>query len=434
MTRRLRAGLTTALVVMLVAGLFIAVPNGASVSRTRVVAFFANSKGIYVGDDVRILGIRVGEIDQIEPQGTRVKISFWYDTKYKVPADAKAVILSPSLVPARAIQLTPAYTAGPVMADRTVITQDRTAVPVEWDDLRTQLENLTATLEPTEPGGVSTFGALVDTAADNLRGEGANIRQSILAMAQAFSAIGDHSNDVFSTVKNLSTLVTALQGSTDIIRQLNQTLASATGLLSDDPDEVGSAVQDVNAVVGDVKGFVADNRETLGTTSDRLASITGALVSSLDDVKQTLHIAPNTIQNFVNIYQPAKGAISGELVLNMFANPITFICGAIQAASRLNAEQSSKLCVQYLAPIVKNRQINFPPLGINPFVGTMARPNEITYSEDWLRPDHVPSQPVSGPLPGDAPPPSAEPLPAEAQPTDPANGLQGMMVPSGAGS
>ena len=95
-------------------------------------------------------------------------------------------------------------------------------------------------------------------------------------------------------------------------------------------------------------------------------------------------------QNFYNIFEPANGSLTGALAVNNFANPVTFLCGAIQAASRLNAEQSSKLCVQYLAPIVKNRQYNFPPIGENFLVGAQARPNEVTYSEDWMRPDFVP--------------------------------------------
>ena len=41
--------------------------------------YFENSNGIFVGDDVRILGVPVGKIDKIEPQPERVKISFWYD-------------------------------------------------------------------------------------------------------------------------------------------------------------------------------------------------------------------------------------------------------------------------------------------------------------------------------------------------------------------
>ena len=124
-----------------------------------VVAYFDNSNGIFAGDDVRILGVPVGKIDKIEPQPQRAKISFWFDRKYKVPADAKAAILSPHLVTGRAIQLTPPYTGGPTMADGAVIPQDRTAVPVEWDDLRHNLQRLTELLQPTQPGGVSTLGA-----------------------------------------------------------------------------------------------------------------------------------------------------------------------------------------------------------------------------------------------------------------------------------
>jgi phospholipid/cholesterol/gamma-HCH transport system substrate-binding protein len=138
-------------------------------------------------------------------------------------------------------------------------------------------------------------------------------------------------------------------------------------------------------------------------------------------------------------------------VLTNFNNPIQFICGAIQAASRLGAEQSAKLCVQYLAPIVKNRVYNTLPIGANPFVGQMARPNELTYSEDWLRPDFVPPggppapADATAPLPADAPAPGAGPTaplaaeqlppPAEPEPvaTNPAAGLPGLMVP-GAGS
>lgn len=447
--RRARVGIAAALIALLVAAVFLVLRTTSSVQRTQVVGYFANSNGIYAGDDVRILGVTVGKIEKIEPQQQRVKITFWYDSKYQVPADVKAVILSPSLVAVRTIQLTPAYTDGPQLQNNAVIPQDRTAVPVEWDDFRKQLQKLTDTLQPTEPGGVSTLGGFVNTAADNLRGQGTNIRETLIKLSQAFSALGDHSSDLFSTVKNVSILVSALQSSTDLLRQLNQNLAAVTGLLAADPNAIGTAVSDINAVVGNLTTFLAANRETLGTTSDKLASVTTALNQSLDDLEQTLHISPTEFQNFINIYQPSQGAFTGILALNNFANPISFVCGAIQAASRLGAEQASKLCVQYLAPIIRNRQYNFPPLGENLFIGQSARPNELTYSEDWLRPDYVPppgAAPPNGPPPPGSPAPGAgaPPMAAEAagaappagapQPTDPANGLSGLMVAPGGGS
>ncbi|WP_123024373.1 MCE family protein [Mycolicibacterium stellerae] len=438
-----------ALVLVLVGGTLAAVRAWDVAHRTRVTAYFTNATGIFPGDDVRILGVRVGAIETIEAQPQQVKMTFWVDDKYKVPAEAKAVILSPSLISARAIQLVPAYTSGPVMATDAVIPRERTAVPVEWDDLRIQLQKLVETLQPTQPGGVSTLGSLVNTAADNLRGEGANIHDTIIKLSQAFSTLGDHSRDVFSTVKDLSTVVSALQDSTELMRALNQNLAATTTLLDNQPDEVGEAVADINDVVSDVQSFVKENREPVGVASDKLSSISVALNQSLDDIKQTLHIAPTQIANFTNIYPVAQGGFRGAFSLNNFQNPIQFLCGAIQAASTLGAEQAAKLCVQYLAPIIKNRQYNFLPFGANPIVGAAARPNEITYSEDWLRPDYVPpatpqAAPADGPAQGapDDQPPQGEtvshppadtpPLPAEAPPD--ASNLHDLMVPAGAGS
>jgi phospholipid/cholesterol/gamma-HCH transport system substrate-binding protein len=456
---RPRVLLAIGLAMVLVASVFVVVRSFGEVTRTRVVAYFINSSGLFPGDDVRILGVPVGKVDKIEPQPERVKVSFWFDNKYKVPADAKAAILSPQLVTGRAIQLTPVYTSGPAMPDGAVIPKDRTAVPVEWDEVRAQLQKVADLLQPTKPGGVSTLGELIDTAADNLRGQGANIRDTVIKLSQAISALGDHSQDIFGTFKNLSTLVTALHDSSDLLEQLNGNLAAVTGLLADDPNKVGQAVEDLNSVVGDVRSFTADNREAIGTTSDKLASITTALVQSLDDIKQTLHIAPDTIDNFNNIYEPANGSLTGALAVSNFSNPIGFLCGAVQAASRLRGDQAAKLCVQYLAPIVKNREWNFPPLGENLFVGAQARPNEVTYSEDWMRPDYVPggpppaapgpgallpaeAQPPAGPLPAEAPPPAnpstqlaaQAPPPAPTVSTDPTAGLPGMMVPPGGAS
>ena len=432
--------LAIALVGLVATSGYLLVRTHRQASHVEVTAFFDNSNGVFAGDDVRIRGVNVGKIEKIEPEPTRVKITFWFNGKYQVPADAKAVIISPTLVTARAVQLTPPYRGGPTLQDHAVIPQQRTAVPVEWDDVRIQLQRLANTLQPTQPDGVSTLGSLIHTTADNLRGQGAAIRDSIIKLSQATSALGDHSGDIFGSVKNLSVLVSALQDSTDLLRQLNANLASVTGSLADRPGDIGNAIKDLNDVVGEVKSFVADNREALGTTTDKLASVSTALTQSLDDIKQALHILPTVAANAANLYQPAQGTLSGIAAVNNFADPITFLCGAIQAASRLGADQSAKLCVQYLAPIVKNRQYNFPPLGFNPLVGASARPNELTYSEDWMRPDYVAPQPAAPP---DATPPAPPPLAAEAavgtdpspaRATDPTAGLPGLMVPAGAGS
>ena len=317
---------TVSLLLILAVGISMMVsPWWKQVTRNTYIAYFPNTNGVYTGDEIRILGVAVGTIEKIEPQPQAAKVTFTVDSQYSLPADVKAAILSPTLVTARSIQLTPAYTDGPVLRDDAVIPRERTAVPVEWDQVREQLAKLADSLQPTGPGGVSPLGSAINTTADNLRGQGANIRDAVIKLSQAISALGDKSTNVFSTVKNLAILVSALQDSTDVMRQLNQNLASVTGLLADDPDEVANAVRDLNAVVGEVQTFVAENRESLGTTSDKLAGVTQALTDSLGDLKQFLHVGPNTLQNYVNIWQPAQGAVSSVPMINNFSDPISFL-------------------------------------------------------------------------------------------------------------
>ncbi|WP_445168622.1 MCE family protein [Mycolicibacterium sp. Dal123E01] len=403
------------LVVFLVVGIVVvATPWGRRVARNSYTAYFSNTNGLYTGDEIRILGVAVGTVDKIEPQPNSAKVTFSVDSEYKVPADVKAAILSPSLVSARAIQLVPAYSSGPALTDGASIPIERTAVPIEWDDLRRQLEKLTDTLQPTSPGGVSTLGEFINTTANNLRGQGNTARDTVIKLSQAASALGDHASDIFSTVRNLQLLVSALSSSSDLLASFNTNLADVTTVLSNSPNEIADATRGLDGAVNDLRGFVAENREGLGVTFDHLNAITTALNDSRDDVKQALHIAPTVFQNFTNIYQPAQSAITGILAPVNFADTVQFICSSIQAASREGAEQSAKLCTQYLAPIIKNRQYNYPPLGTNPFVGTVARPNEITYSEDRLNPNVEPVAPPPGPAP-----------------MDPSHGLAGLMVPGG---
>jgi phospholipid/cholesterol/gamma-HCH transport system substrate-binding protein len=371
-------------------------------------------------------------------------VTFSVDKQYAVPADARAAILSPSLVTSRAIQLVPAYSGGPKLSPGASIPLSRTAVPVEWDDFRRQLEKLTDALQPTAPGGVNSVGEFINSAADNLRGEGDSARDTVIKLSEAISALGDHADDIFSTVRNLQLLVSALYSSSDLLASFNQNLASVTTVLSNTPNEVASAVKGLDGALTDLRDFLSENREGIGVTFDRLGSITTALNDSRADVKQILHIAPTVFQNFLNIYQPAQSAMTGIIALNNFADIPQWICSSIEAASRLRLDRVSKLCLQYINPIIKNRIYNYLPFGLNPFVGTQARPNEITYSEDSLRPGYTPPDPTPPPdaVPPGQPPPPEQPAPTEAPlpaAAPPSNGtvnstqvLRDLMLPTGA--
>ncbi|MDH6293334.1 MCE family protein [Rhodococcus opacus] len=362
-------------------------------STTTVTAYFPNTNGIYVGDQVKILGVDVGRIDAIEPDGERMKVTFHYDSQYQVPQDAKAAILSPSLVTSRAIQLTPAYTGGPALTDHDEIPLEHTAVPIEWDDFRAQLQHLSESLGPTEQSANGPLGQFVNDAADSLSGKGADINATLIKLSEAMSTLSDGRDDVFATVRNLQVFVSALAASDRQIVELNQNLASVSGVLTNSDQELATSLDSVDALVQRIGQFVSDNREGLGKSVDDLAAVTTTLHESSPEIEQILHVLPNTLQNFYNIYQPAQGTMTGALAVTQMQNPIQFICGAIQAASQKGAAESAKLCVQHLAPVLNLIQMNYPPVGVSPITSVQVRPDQVDYSEDSLR-DSVPTAPV----------------------------------------
>ncbi|WP_244461427.1 MCE family protein (plasmid) [Rhodococcus opacus] len=383
-TRRRTIILTV--VVLLVAGtLGLAWRAYDRVTTRSAVAYFENTNGLYVGDKVKILGVDVGVIDSIDPDGERMRVGFHYDADYKVPQQAKAAVLSQSLISSRAIQLTPAYTGGPELSDGGQIPIERTAVPVEWDDLREQLQHLAESIGPTEANKAGSLGDFVDTAAESLAGKGDDINSTLTKLSDAMSTMSDGRDDLFATVRNLQAFMTALAASDDQIVELNQNVASVSSVLDNSDQELATALQNIDAMTSRLGQFVKDNRDGLSKSVSDLATVTTSLNEIRPDIEQLLHVGPTAIQNFYNIYEPAHGSFTGALAVTQLQNPVQFICGAIQAASQLGAAEAAKLCVQQLAPVLQLVQMNYPPVGINPVAGKQVRPEQIDYSEEWLR-------------------------------------------------
>src|SRR6201998_2353774 len=154
-----------------------------------VVAYFPAANALYSGDKVQIMGLPVGAIDKIEPAGDKMKVTFHYENKYKVPADDSAVILNPPLVASRAIQLEPPYRGGPVLADNAVIPQERTQVPTEWDQLRNTITNVISKLGPTKEQPKGPFGDIIEAYANGLSGKGKQINTTFNDLARALTSL-----------------------------------------------------------------------------------------------------------------------------------------------------------------------------------------------------------------------------------------------------
>lgn len=396
--RRVVAGF--AVVILAIGAIFVGTRVLEETTTKTAVAYFDNTNGLFAGDRVKILGVDVGSIDSIEPSGDRMRVEFRYAARYRLPADVEAVVLSQSLVSDRSIQLTPAYVGGPEFADGAEIPLERTAVPVEWDDLRKQLQHLADSIGPTPEGAPGPLGDVVETAANALDGKGNKINDTLRKLSDAMATLSNGRDDMFATVRNLQAFATALRASEDEIVRLNENMASVSTVLNNSDDELGTALRSIDGLSTRLQQFVADNRGAATQSMADLAAATTSLNEVRPDLEQLLHAGPTAIQNFYNIYEPSHGSFTGALAVTQLHNPIQFICGAIQSASGLGAAEAAELCVSQLGPVLKLLQMNYPPIGANAVAGMQVRPEQIDYSEQWLR----------GTVPAPAPPTTAGPL------------------------
>ncbi|MFC5219151.1 MCE family protein [Streptomyces coerulescens] len=322
-----RAALLLALV--LVAGLtYVLWPRPEPV---RVTAYFPRTVGIYPGSDVRVLGVRIGEVKQITPEGGRVRVELEYDAGRKVPADAQAAIINSSVVSDRYVQLLPVYRgSGPVLRDGDEIPESRTAVPVELDRV---FDSLHTTAEALGPDGANKDGALsrlLGVSADNLDGQGKNLHRTVEDLSAAVTTLSDGRTDLFGTVRNLQVFTAALAADDKSVRSFNSSLAKVAEQLAAERKDLAAALKNLGTALGDVSAFVKKNKKSLTSNVEGLSKVTKVLVTQRAALEELLEVAPTGMSNLNNAYNPSAGTLDTRNNPNQPQDPASLLCSILR--------------------------------------------------------------------------------------------------------
>ncbi|MFE9407865.1 MCE family protein [Streptomyces sp. NPDC006704] len=281
-----------------------------------ITAYFDQAVAIYPGSDLRVLGVKVGEVDSVTPQGRQVKVVITLDPGVKVPKDARAAVVSPSVVADRYVQLTPAYTGGPEIADRAELPASRNATPVEVDQLYASLTELSKALGPTGANSAGALSGLLDTGARNLNGNGAAIGDSIEQFGKAAKTLDGSSDHLFNTLSYLRTFTTMLKNKDGAVRDAQNQLADVTSFFADNKDNLAGALKELGTALGDVKTFIQDNRAGLKAEVDKLTPLTQILVDQRASLAEALDTAPLAAGNALNAYDPVHRTLDGRGDIN----------------------------------------------------------------------------------------------------------------------
>jgi phospholipid/cholesterol/gamma-HCH transport system substrate-binding protein len=262
-----------------------------------------------------------------------------------VPANAQAVIVNQTLVADRYIQLTPVYKGGPVMRDGQTLAINRTAVPVEVDEVGSSLNDLSKGLGPQGANADGSLSRLLQVGADTLQGQGTDIRQTISDTSKMLSTLSADRGDVAKTIENLRVITETMKANDQQIRQFTGHLNGVSGQLAGEKEELSAALNTLAPTLRNVQKFIKDNRGQLSDNVRQLAQITGVLVKEKDAFAELLEVAPLGINNLSRAYDPISGTIHNRADLRQFHDLADWICSLAYSVGT-----PAKQCLDFVTP------------------------------------------------------------------------------------
>jgi phospholipid/cholesterol/gamma-HCH transport system substrate-binding protein len=281
---------------------------------TEVTAMFKSSIGLYPGSDVQVLGVPVGTVTAVEPKDDRVQVSMKLDRGQDVAADTAAVIVAPTLVSDRFVQLTKPYEGGAKLESGATI--EKTAVPVEIDDLYASLNDVGQKLGPNGANKNGALSRLLVVAAENLEGNGTDLNTMIGEFGKATGTLSNSDDDLFATIGNLKSFNDMLVKNDSSVANVNRQFASVADYLSEDREQMAVAVKNLGDAMAILDDFIKDNRGHLKTSVDNLKGPTQVLVNQRKSLEEAVRTIPLALQNFLNAYNVSTNTLDGRGNLN----------------------------------------------------------------------------------------------------------------------
>lgn len=310
-----------------------------STAQKTATVYFSKTVHIYKGGDVDVLGVKVGSITGVHPDGDRVKVTIKYNASQRVPASASAVILTPTLVADRVVQLTPAYTGGPLLADKATIPLQKTGVPLELDQVFANLNELAQDVGPNGANKNGALSNLFSVAASNLNGEGNNIHSTITSVSQLAGTLDDNKGALFQTIRNLQSFTSLLAQHDSDTRAFTADLAKVGKELNGDRTALAQALSNLNSALGDVTTFVQNNKADLQSNVAALARVTNVLVKDKDTLGKLIDIGALGATNYTHVYDPGSQSFDGRFSENnIISTPALFACSVLGSVG-VNADQ-----------------------------------------------------------------------------------------------
>ncbi|MEZ0050285.1 phospholipid/cholesterol/gamma-HCH transport system substrate-binding protein [Mycobacterium sp. MAA66] len=277
-----------------------------------VTAQFEDAVGLYTGNAVSVLGMRVGEVVSIVAKGSYVDVTLKIDAGTNIPADVQAVTVNTSLLTDRHVELTPVYQGGPKLKNGDLVSLARTRTPVEIGRTLASLDRLSHTLSGDGKGNgpFAEFIAIGDQVTSQ---SGPNLKATLDKLSQALRLSDDHGEhtaaDIQSIVKNLNELTQAATNNDTAIRDFGSDLHQVSDILADEQLGSGTTGKDANHVLAVATDLLERNRDKLKGVVKDSQGLTTTLVDNQRGLAETFDLLPLLADNTYNAVDTNAGAL-----------------------------------------------------------------------------------------------------------------------------
>jgi phospholipid/cholesterol/gamma-HCH transport system substrate-binding protein len=277
------------------------VPGGGS---REITAMLGDGAGLYVGNDVGVLGVPVGKVTAVEPAGKVVKVTMKVtDPGIKIPADAAAVVVSRSVATDRYIELTPVYSGGVQMPSGTVIPLERTRTPVDFDEVLGSLSEIAEDLTET-PAATNSISEVLQTVAAAFTGNSDDLNTAVHGLADLVDTVHGQRSDLFGTMDSLDELATELVDNKELIEEFVENLGDALELLNGERDEIGHVLRGLRDTLEELTEFSKENRGAVKASVEDATELLHNALSDRKDLAEVLGVMPLATDNIARALSP----------------------------------------------------------------------------------------------------------------------------------
>jgi phospholipid/cholesterol/gamma-HCH transport system substrate-binding protein len=274
-----------AVVTLVLTGILAAtVANTGFASGSEYTAMFTDASGLQEGDDVRMHGVKIGQITSLEVRDDRLAaVGFAVDRERSVPAGVTAVIRYRNLIGQRYLALdAPTQPSGPPMSPGATIPLDHTRPALSLTDLFNGFQPLFRALTPNDVNQLSAQIIQV------FQGEGPSVEQLLTSTASLSNTLADRGKVIGQVITNLNTVLGNVSARSPELGQLLDTLQSLITGLSKDRRPIGDAVDALGDLTDTTAHLVDAARPSLHDDIGELRRLAGMLNDNNDTVESHL--------------------------------------------------------------------------------------------------------------------------------------------------